>query len=127
MPQPLPNLESLNVPQAFAQALKLHEQGRLAEAEPLYAAVLAVRPDHFDALQMMGLVKLAAGQPAEALRLVLAAMGTRKPSPQVLLNHGLILEALKRYPEAIESFDQAIKLKSKYAEAHNNRGAVRPY
>ena len=124
MPQPLPNLESLNVPQAFAQALKLHEQGRLAEAEPLYAAVLAVRPDHFDALQMMGLVKLAAGQPAEALRLVLAAMGTRKPSPQVLLNHGLILEALKRYPEAIESFDQAIKLKSKYAEAHNNRGAT---
>jgi predicted O-linked N-acetylglucosamine transferase (SPINDLY family) len=124
MPQPLPNLESLNVPQAFAQALKLHEQGRLAEAEPLYAAVLAVRPDHFDALQMMGLVKLAAGQPAEALRLVSAAMGARKPSPQVLLNHGLILEALKRYPEAIESFDQAIKLKSKYAEAHNNRGAT---
>lgn len=100
MPQPLPNLESLNVPQAFAQALKLHEQGRLAEAERLYAAVLAVRPDHFDALQMMGLVKLAAGQPAEALRLVVAAMGARKPSPQVLLNHGLILEALKRYAGA---------------------------
>ena len=127
MPLPQPTPQSLNVPQAFAQGLKLHEQGRLAEAERLYAAVLAVRPDHFDALQMMGLVKLAAGQPAEALRLVSAAMGARKPSPQVLLNHGLILEALKRYPEAIESFDQAIKLKSKYAEAHNNRGAVRPY
>ncbi|HSP49991.1 MAG TPA: tetratricopeptide repeat protein [Pseudolabrys sp.] len=73
----------------------------------------SVRPDHFDALQMMGLAKLAAGQPAEALRLVLAAMGARKPSPQVLLNQGLILEALKRYPGAIENFDQAIKLKSK--------------
>ena len=124
MPLPQPTPQSLNVPQAFAQGLKLHEQGRMAEAERLYAAVLAVRPDHFDALQMMGLVKLAAGQPAEALRLVSAAMGARKPSPQVLLNHGLILEALKRYPEAIESFDQAIKLKSKYAEAHNNRGAT---
>jgi tetratricopeptide (TPR) repeat protein len=124
MPQSLPKAGSFNVPQALAQALKLHEQGRLAEAERLYAAVLAVRPDHFDALQMMGLVKLAAGQPAEALRLVAAAMGARKPSPQVLLNHGLILEALKRYPEAIESFDQAIKLKSKFAEAHNNRGAT---
>jgi protein O-GlcNAc transferase len=124
MPLPQPTPQSLNVPKAFAQGLKLHEQGRLAEAERLYAAVLAVRPDHFDALQMMGLVKLAAGQPAEALRLVAAVMGVRKPSPQVLLNHGLILEALKRYPEAIESFDQAIKLKSKYAEAHNNRGAT---
>jgi predicted O-linked N-acetylglucosamine transferase (SPINDLY family) len=124
MPLPLPKTQALNVPQTLAQALKLHEQGRLSEAERLYAAVLAVRPNHFDALQMMGLVKLAAGQPAEALRLVSAAMASRAPSPQILLNHGLILDALKRHEEAIASFEQALKLKSKYAEAHNNRGAT---
>ncbi|HEY1311446.1 MAG TPA: tetratricopeptide repeat protein, partial [Pseudolabrys sp.] len=123
MPLPLPKTQPLIVPQALAQALKLHEQGRLAEAGRLYAAILEVRPDHFDALQMMALVKLAAGQPAEALRLVSAAMAARK-SPQILLNHGLILDALKRYDEAVASFDQALKLKSKYAEAHNNRGAT---
>jgi predicted O-linked N-acetylglucosamine transferase (SPINDLY family) len=121
---PLPKTQALNVPQTLAQALKLHEQGRLAEAGQLYAAILVLRPDHFDALQMMGLVKLAAGQPTEALRLVSAAMASRKPSPQILLNHGLILDALKRHEEAIGSFDQALKLKSKYAEAHNNRGAT---
>ncbi len=124
MPLPQQKPPPLNVPQAFAQGLALHHQGRLAEAEPFYAAVLAARPDHIDALQMMGLVKLAAGQPAEALRLVSAAMGVRKPSPQILLNRGLILEALKRHQEAVESFDQALKQKSKYAEAHNNRGAA---
>ncbi|MGH6665278.1 MAG: tetratricopeptide repeat protein [Pseudolabrys sp.] len=42
----------------------------------------------------------------------------------MLLNHGLILDALKRHEEAVESFDAALKLKSKYAEAHNNRGAT---
>ena len=122
---PLPQLkpQPLNVPQAFTQALTLHGQGRLAEAESLYAAVLAERPEHNDALQMMGLVKLASGQAAEALRLVSGAMAARK-SPQVLLNHGIILDALKRHQEAVESFDQAIKLRSKYAEAHNNRGAT---
>ncbi len=124
MPQPLPKPESVNVPQALAQALQLHEQGRLADAERLYAAILAVRPDNIDALQMMGLVKLATGQPAEALRLVSAAMQARKPSPQILLNYGIILHALKRHQEALDSFDLAIKLKSKYAEAHNNRGAA---
>jgi thioredoxin-like negative regulator of GroEL len=67
MPQPLPT-PALNVPQVFAQALQLHHPGRLREAEPLYAAVLAARPDHFDALQMMALVKLAAGHAVEALR-----------------------------------------------------------
>jgi predicted O-linked N-acetylglucosamine transferase (SPINDLY family) len=121
-PIPLPKA-SLNVPQALAQALQFHERGQLAQAEQLYAAILAVRPDNFDALQMMGLVKLAKGQAAEALHLVAAAMKTRK-SPQVFLNHGLVLNALKRHQDAIDSFDEAIKLKSKYAEAHNNRGAA---
>jgi predicted O-linked N-acetylglucosamine transferase (SPINDLY family) len=120
---PLSKGASLNVPQALAQALQLHERGQIAEAEKLYAAILAARPDHFDALQMMGLVKLAKGQAAEALHLMSAAMRARK-SPQVLLNYGIVLNALKRHAEAIESFDQAIKLKSKFAEAHNNRGAT---
>ena len=114
----------MNVPQALAQALALHSQGRLADAERLYAAILAVRPDHVEALQMMGLIKLATGKPAEALPLVSAAMGASKPAPEILVNYGLVLNALKRHQEALESFDQAIKLKSKFAEAHNNRGAA---
>jgi tetratricopeptide (TPR) repeat protein len=74
---------------------------------------------------MMGLIKVAKGQPAEALQLVSAAMRSRKPSPQILLNYGMILNALERHQEALESFDQALKQKSKFAEAHNNRGAGR--
>src|SRR3954454_10904820 len=82
------------VPRTFQQALELHHQGRIAEAEPLYAAVLAARPDHFDALQMLGLIKLSRGDAVMALRLVTAAMQLRPKSPQVLLNHGLVLNAL---------------------------------
>jgi len=121
LPQAAP---ALNVPQAFAEGLRLHEQGRLAEAEKLYAAVLAARPDHFDALQMLAVVKHAKGELAEALRLISQAMKLRRPSPQILLNYGMILHALSRSDEAVASFDQALKQKSKFAEAHNNRGAV---
>jgi predicted O-linked N-acetylglucosamine transferase (SPINDLY family) len=121
---PLFNARPINVPQTLAQALDLHKAGRLADAEKLYAAILAARPDHFDALQMLGLVKLARGQPAEALQLVGAAMRARKPSPQVLLNYGLVLNALDRHEEALQSFDLAIRQKSKFADAHNNRAAV---
>jgi predicted O-linked N-acetylglucosamine transferase (SPINDLY family) len=129
MPQPLAKSAAtsaapFNVPQALAQALAFHRQGKLTEAERLYADILAVRPEHIDALQMMGLVKLAKGEAAEALKLVSAAMGGRKPSPQLLLNHGLVLNALARHGEALESFDAALKQKSKFAEAHNNRGAA---
>ncbi len=124
MSQPLPKTPPTNVAQLLAQALQHHHAGRFSEAEPLYAQILTARPDHFDALQMMALVKLAKGDAAEALQLVSAAMRVRKPSPQVLLNHGLILNSLARHQEALDSFDQAIKQKSKYADAHNNRGAA---
>jgi protein O-GlcNAc transferase len=123
-PSQLAKPAPFNVPQVFAQALALHKQGQLAEAEKFYSQVLAHRPDHFDALQMLSVIKLAKGQPADALRLISEAMRMRKPSPQILLNYGMILHALDRSEEALASFDAALKQKSKFAEAHNNRGAV---
>ena len=75
---PLSKSESLKVPQIFAQALALHHQGRLTDAERLYSEVLAHRPDHFDALQMLSVIRLAKGDASGALRLISAAMRARK-------------------------------------------------
>src|SRR5581483_10535042 len=110
----------LDVPRTMHQALELHHQGRIAEAERLYAAVLAARPDHFDPLQMLGVIKLARGDLVAALRLVSQAMQQRPNSPQVLVNPGMMLHAMTRHREALASVDEAIRLKSKFAEAHNN-------
>ena len=55
-----------NAAQAYDQALRLHQQGLLNEAEPLYARVVQARPDHVDALHMLGMIKLSKGQPVEA-------------------------------------------------------------
>jgi predicted O-linked N-acetylglucosamine transferase (SPINDLY family) len=124
MPPPLAQAPASNIAPLLAQALQCHRQGRLPEAERLYGEILKLRPDHVDALQMMSLIQLAKGEPARALQLMAGAMHGRKASPQMLLNHGLILNALERHQEAIESFDAALKQKSKFAEAHNNRGAA---
>src|SRR5262245_36603817 len=117
---PVPKAAPFRVPQTFAQALELHKQGRLADAERLYAEVLTHRPDHFDALQMLSVIKLAKGQPAEALRLISEAMRMRKPSPQVLLNYGMILHALDRREEAALQAGRVLaherKQASKYTE-----------
>ena len=64
---------------------------------------------------MLSFVKLAKGQPAEALRLISEAMRLRKPSPQILLNYGMILHALNRIDETLASFDAALKQKSRFA------------
>ncbi len=49
MPQPLAKAPS-DVAKTLAQALQFHQQGRLPEAERLYAEILAARPDHYRCL-----------------------------------------------------------------------------
>jgi protein O-GlcNAc transferase len=119
-----PQGKPLDVARTFDQALTLHHQGRIAEAEALYSVVLAARPDHFDALQMLGVIKLGRGDLPAALRLTGAALQQRPTSPQVLLNHGNVLDAMQRHHAALANFDEAIKRKKGFAEAHCNRGAT---
>ncbi len=119
-----PEAETLNLAPALAQAIELHQQGELAEAERLYSAILAAKPDHPDALHFLGLIRFATGRPAEALQLVAAAMRAGPPSAFLLLNHGLVLDALAQPEEALASFERAIALDASFAEAHNNRAVV---
>jgi predicted O-linked N-acetylglucosamine transferase (SPINDLY family) len=125
MPQaPQPQEKPLDLPRTLQRALELHHKGRFAEAEGLYATILAARPDHFDALQMLGVIKLARGDHATALKLTASAMQARPNSPQALLNYGLVLNALDRHEEALATFDKALGFRAKFPEAHNNRGSV---
>jgi hypothetical protein len=64
------------VPQVFAQGLEL--AGAPGEAKQFYSEVLAHRPDHFDALQMLSVIKLARGKPKPGL--ISEAMRLRKAS-----------------------------------------------
>jgi thioredoxin-like negative regulator of GroEL len=59
-----------NLPQTMQEAVALHQQGRLREAEKLYARVLKAEPEHFDALHLLGLAKAQGGQMGEASRLM---------------------------------------------------------
>jgi tetratricopeptide (TPR) repeat protein len=115
---------SPNIGQALQEAVTLQQQGRLREAEKIYARVLKAAPDQFDALNLLGTVKLQRGQAGEAHRLISAALKVNPRVPDVWVNHGLVLHALKRDQEALESFDKALALKPDDAGAFNHRGNV---
>jgi tetratricopeptide (TPR) repeat protein len=120
----LQTLKPVNVPQTIHQALDCHRQGKLAQAEKLYAEVLAIRPDYFEALHMLGLIKLQRGDLVGALQLMSGALRIRPKSPELLLNYANVLNALGRDADALTALDQVLSVKRRSVEAHNNRGAV---
>jgi protein O-GlcNAc transferase len=110
------------VAEAAAHAVALHQRGMLAQAEKVYAAILQVRPDHFDALHLLGVLRQQQGNGAEAVRLIGAALKMAPQSVEALCNFGAVLNALKRHDEALSVFDRVLVIKPELPAALNYRG-----
>ncbi len=120
---PAPESEPLLIAM-YNQASGLHRAGRLAEAAALYRKVLDHRPNHFDALHMLGVAQLQAGHFQEALQVMDEALQINSSDPGLHYNRSIALQELQRPREALASLDHALALKPDYAEAWNNRGTV---
>jgi tetratricopeptide (TPR) repeat protein len=118
--------QQLDAAVLLRQALAYQKRGELDAAERLYRQILDAQPDHFDALHLCGVLMQQRGEPAEALKLIGAALANTgaKPAPAALYNRGNALVALGRLDEALASFDATIAIKSDYAEALLNRAQV---
>jgi tetratricopeptide (TPR) repeat protein len=108
--------------QAITDAVNLHRQGRLDEAEKLYNRVLKMQRDNFDALHLLGMLQHQRGKAGEALRLIAAALKINPRSADALANLAMVQHALKRSTEALASLDQALVLAPGHLDALNNRG-----
>jgi predicted O-linked N-acetylglucosamine transferase (SPINDLY family) len=110
-----------NLSQGIELAFKFHQEGRFGEAERLYREVLRVRPKDFEALHMLGILKLQQEQAEDAVRLIGAALTVDRRSVAAHSNHGLALAALKRHEEALASYERALKIAPRNADALTNR------
>ena len=106
----------------FAHALDCHRRGLLAEAQKGYRLVLKKRPNHFDALHMLGVSEKQLGNREAAMRLIKRALLVDPQSAPAHSNLGSLLMDLERLEEAVASYDQAIELDSRLVDAHYNRG-----
>src|ERR1700686_3986119 len=82
---PMPDLS-----QVFDQAADLHRKGELAAAESLYLQLLEARPDDFDGLQMLGLLRCQQGGFLEALRLTGTALKTHPHFSPALAHYAVV-------------------------------------
>lgn len=111
-----------NIAQTLQEALRLHQQGHLRDAEKLYARALKAAPDNFDALHLLGLIKAQSGQLGEAHRLMSAALKINPNVPDVLINFANVLHGLKRDDEALACLDKALAIRPADPEALLYRG-----
>lgn len=119
-----PSTPSIAPPAATApiEAGLAHQHaGRFAQAAAIYRQILAVEPNHPDALHLLGLVAYHDGDYAASVEWIMRALSHRE-SEIFYGNLGNALAAVGRHAAAIESYRQAIALKPDYVPAHNNLG-----
>ena len=101
----------------LAQAIRLHDEGRLFEAEAMAREILTFEPNHPGALNLMGSIALRNGHAEAAIGVLTRAVELAPRATEPRINFGHALKALGRLAEAIESYRRAVRLKPRDAHA----------
>ncbi len=114
----------MTVTDAVASAFERYQSGRLGEAEALCRQIIAVQPQHADALHILGLVAHQTKHYDAAVKLFDRAIAVNGISAQFYNNRGNTLAALNRIAEARQSYQRAIELNPSLAIAHYGLGLL---
>jgi tetratricopeptide (TPR) repeat protein len=112
------------IPERLAQAVRLHEAGRLDEAEALYRAILHDEPRNPHALHLLGVRAHQAGRHREALDLIQQALAAHGPHPAFHSNLAAVYLAVGLPVEAEAHCREALRFKRDHADAHFNLGVA---
>lgn len=127
MPQyPVPAKPAAAAPQLepYPQAIADFHAGRLAEAEAICSKLLAEKPQDFDAVHLLGVIRLRQGDFARACELVQQAVAIRPGDAQAQQNLGSLLALQGRLDEAATCYSRAIAIDPRQADAHSNLGLL---
>jgi len=105
-------------------ALQLQREGKWPEAEQMAAHILAVYPNHAEALHLKGIAAAGQGRDAQAAGLVEQAIAHGLEMPQYYRNICAIYERLGRLDEALAAGRRAVALDRTDAESYHNLTVV---
>ena len=105
---------------AHAAAIRLHQLGRLANAESLYRRVIERDPKHPGALHLLGALAHQQGHDDRAAKLIALAMELKPLQATYHSNYGVALRGLGRLHEAADALRLALRLWPEYPDAHSN-------
>jgi tetratricopeptide (TPR) repeat protein len=107
--------------QILSEATRLHQQGRLDDAEARYRRVLKLNRDNFDALHFLGMLQHQRGRPREALQSLDRALALAPHHLDAQNSRGIVLLECKRTAEALAAFDGVLARAPDHLQARVNR------
>lgn len=109
-----------NAPGAMREALRHHQAGKLTEARRIYDQLLAVEPEHAEALHLAGVLNSQMGDHDKGAELIGRAIAVRPDYAEAHHNLGNVRYQQGASEEALECFRRAAELAPDYGEAHYN-------
>ena len=121
---PAPRKTVPDIQGLFSQALGYHREGKRAEAEACYRAILHLAPDNPDVNCNLAALVSAGGRLDEALECCRRALAGNPDHINTRLNLGNILKQQGRLDEALDEYEGIIARHPDNAQAHFNRGVI---
>lgn len=111
-------------PALLAQAMALHRQGRLSEAQSLYEHLIRRQPRHAEALNFLGVLQQQWGQSTQAELLFRRSIHAAPAYASAYSHLGDVLVTQRRYAEATAAYRQAIILRPDEVDAYVGLGTL---
>jgi tetratricopeptide (TPR) repeat protein len=108
---------------AESQALGLFQQGRLAEAEAAWRAILARKPEDPEALHLLGLILVRTGR-AEGIQMLDRSIERAPRNAAFLNNRAQILSEAGRTDAALRDLRRAVMLEPRFHAAYCHLGSL---
>lgn len=94
----------------YRAAIRLHQQGRGADAAALYDRILAERPRHAGALHLKGVLAMQAGDHDRAIELIQQSLAIEPNHGLAMANLGVAYRSQGQFDEAIGWLRKALEL-----------------
>jgi len=114
----------LNVEDALQLAMRLHQDGRLEEAEHVYQEVLKQDPGNSSALHYLGILMVQMGQPEDGIIYIRRALANYPDNPQMHNHIGEAFRTMGRFDDAVKEYEHALSLDPDCVEVLNNFGVA---
>src|SRR6202021_1425003 len=111
---------TLTLPQAMQHAAAAYNNGEWAKAEHLTRLILNAQADHFGALNLLGIMAAQTQRPEEAADLLRRAVAARPTDAAAHSNYGNLLNDLKRFEEALDSYAHALMVRPDWDWSYGN-------